>query len=349
MKALKKPAVAVVLTILMIALAVGIGYARRPTAQLPAGLDSTLSTAQYTKWMSDEAGVLSASTEETLALFNANWDQRYHSLVAIQTVDTVSGSLEDYAFDLGYDIGLGQGDAILVLAIQDQDAYLALGDDFATMMTGTMATDYLDEYLYADFMAGDYDSGVIKLYTAINSLYVSTFGQSGQISSGSQSAAPAGDYFDGFFVLVSVIIFLVVLLAILSAIDQSRYVAYRQRYYGVDTPPVVFRPILFWHRPGSAWYRRHWRPAPPPPPHHHGPGGPPPGGFGGGFSSSSRGGGFGSGRSGGGFGGFGGSRGGGFGSRGGGFGGSRGGGFGGGRSGGGFGGGGRGGGFGGRR
>ena len=100
MKALKKPAVAVVLTILMIALAVGIGYARRPTAQLPAGLDSTLSTAQYTKWMSDEAGVLSASTEETLALFNANWDQRYHSLVAIQTVDTVSGSLEDYAFDL---------------------------------------------------------------------------------------------------------------------------------------------------------------------------------------------------------------------------------------------------------
>lgn len=38
-------------------------------------------------------------------------------------------------------------------------------------------------------------------------------------------------------------------LGILNAIDRRRYNTYRARYYGVIDPPVMFRPIFFWHRP----------------------------------------------------------------------------------------------------
>ena len=164
------------------------------------------------------------------------------------------------------------------------------------------------------------------LFSALDQVYVNTYGT----SAGGDSHYYYSGSLDAVITVVTVVIFLAVLLAVLTAIDTARYNAYRQTYYGVATPPFVFRPILFWHGPGYGWYRRHWHQPPPPPP--RGPRGPTPprgGGFGGGFSSH-RGGGFSSSR-GSGFGGsFGGSRGGGFGgSRGGGFGGGRGGSFGG--------------------
>ena len=156
------------------------------------------------------------------------------------------------------------------------------------------------------------------------------------------------------------VVLLVVLVLLFNCLDGIRYNSWSARYGGMAVPPVVYRPIFWWHRPGSAWFTRRRRPPPRPP---RGPrppmsGGPRPprppmGGStpprSGSFGGGSRGGGFGrfpgSGSFGGGRrGGFGGSRGGSFG------GGSRGGGFGGGGSrGGGFGGGSRGGGFGGRR
>ena len=344
MKFFKKRPVAVVVLVLAIVAGILLGQLRANRAPAPpstgeTALDTSLSTAAYETWLWDEANVLSSSEEKQICLYNANWDLRYTSLLAVAAVKSVDGDIADYAYELGNEIGLGQGDALLVLDIGGQDAYLATGDDFADyMLSGTQVTTYLDQYLYEDFMAGNYGKGVLTFMSALNDRYVEVFG-------GERTASSDGDGIIGFIVL------LVFLFIILNAIDKSRYNSYRQRYYGVANPPYVFRPILFWHGPSYGWYRRRWTPPPPPPP--RGPNGP--GGFGGtgGFTSNNRGGGFGSSSSrGGGFGGSS-SRSGGFGSsssRGGGFGSSRGGGFGGGSSrGGGFSGGSRGGGFVGRR
>ena len=377
MKFLQKTWVAWLLTIVMIAAAIGIGQTKgggsvgTPIPEPSAGLDTTLSTQSVQKFLWDDAGILSAATEKQINLYNANWDYRYNSVVAIVTTNNPGSSLEDFAWEQGVDMGLGEGDAVIAISARDEDYYVAPGDDFSTILTNKVVSE-LEDIL----SGGLNDKTVLAFYEALNEVYQANFGlgngETGYYEQPGISYAGRGSSAAGIMLLVVIVIAIVL---VVNAIDRMRYNTYRQRYYGVLNPPVIFRPIFFWHGPGSAWYRRNWRQPPPPPPRQppRGPGGSnnrSGGGFGGGptnfgggsssgfggrGNSGPRGGGtFGGRPSGGGrSGGFGGSFGGGSsgGSRGGSsFGGSRSGGFGGGRrSGGSFGGGSRGGGFGGRR
>ena len=358
MKFFKKQGVAWVITIVMIVAAIVIGLARGGTTPAPAnpsaGLDTSLSTGAYEKWVGDFAGVLSNSEIEQICLYNANWDYRYGSIIVVEILEDIpSQGLVDYTYDQAYEFELGSADGYLAIVPDEMEAYLAVGQDYP--LSDSQITAYMNQYLHDSVKSGKVGQGVLALFSELNDYYVENYG-TGDTPDYAQD--------DSFDALVGLIFLVVIVLIILNSIDQARYNTYRTKYYGVVNPPVVFRPILFWHGPGTSWYRRNWRRPPPPPP----PGGPRgPGGFGGtggfggaGRTNSSRGNSFG-GRSSGssGFGGgFGGSRGGGFGgssrgsfggSRSGGFGGSRSGGFGGGSRGGGFSGGSRGGGFGGRR
>lgn len=340
MKLLKSRGFAVAVLILAIVLSSLYGLSKRPSVETPEGgraLDENLSTGTMARYIKDDAGILSSKTEQTLALYNANWDQWEGCILAVVTVDTVSGSVEDAAYDWALKLGLGEDDAILLMAPGDQNAALIASGRFYDAMGDPVW--YIDQYLYNDFMAGNYDEGVLALFGQVHLL----FGEQGVTGSGTYMIV------SGVFSFLPVVVLLIVLLVFFSALDSARYATWHRRYGGVPVPPVVFRPILWWHRPGGAWYRRRMAP-PPPPPGRRGP--PPPGGFGGGprpprsggGSFGSRGGGFGGHSGGGSFG----SRGGGFGGRsGGGSFGSRGGGFGGRSGGGSFGG--RGGGFRGRR
>lgn len=362
MKILQKTWVAWLLTAVMIMLAIGIGLSdeaeptpETPAPAPPAGL-ADLDTRDYEKWLWDGANVLSSATERQICLYNANWDYRYNSVVAIITVAGLDGgSIEDYAWDQGIDMGLGEGDAILAASTKGEGWYVASGDDFSTILTNRVVSEL------EDILSGELnDETILDFYEAMNQVYLSNFGL-GNAADGSLPVQGEDSAVEEVLGGVLLLIFLLIaIVVVVNIIDRSRYDTYRRQYYGVANPPVMFRPIFFWHGPGTHWYRRHWhRPPPPPPPRGPGPG---PGGgsfsggsssgFGGRGNSGPRGGGtFGGRPSGGGrSGGFGGSFGGSSfgGSRGGSFGGSRGGGFGGGRSGG-FGGGSRGGGFGGRR
>ena len=357
MKLFQKPWFAWLLTAVMIAAAVGIGLSKGPASNTPTpapdlGLDESLSTQQFAGYIWDEANALSSKEEELVCLYNANWSQRYGSIVAVAAVQSAGGNIGDYAYDLGEEIELASADGVLVIDVSAKDAFLAVGPDYP--LADSQVTSYLDNVLYPYVQKGSCGAGVLALFGALNDYYVDNYGLGYLDSSGSYATGYGGDTAIGVIMLVFILIAIV---AVVSAIDRSRYNTYRQRYYGVVNPPVVFRPIFFWHATGSLWYRRNWRQPPPPPPPRppRGPGGHGPGGgFGGGFSgfngpggNNSRGGGFSSGPRGGGF--SGGSRGGGFsgGPRGGGFsGGSRGGGFSSGSRGGGFSGGSRGGGFG---
>lgn len=365
MKFFQKTWVAVAITAAMIVGAVFIGQSKdggsSPASPEAVGLDTTLSTGQFADYIWDEAGELTDAQEKQICLYNANWARRYDSIIAVALVNGAEGSIDDYAYNLGEEIGLASADGILVVDANAPDAYLAVGPDYP--MTDSQITDYMNNSLYEYVAHKDYGDGILTLFQNINQFYVDNYGLGYLDNSGGSGAGASS----GGETLAAVVMLIVMLLIIATIVDSLRYSSYRQRYYGVVNPPYVFRPILFWHGPGYGWYRRRWRPAPPPPGGPKGPGnrpgGPgagPGGGFsgfhgprgggsstgprGGGFSGGSRGGGFSSGPRGGGF--SGGSRGGGFsGGRGGGFGGSRGGGFSGGR-GGGFSGGSRGGGFG---
>lgn len=327
-----------------ILIALVLGQFRRPTNIIATPkpsvkLDTSLDLSYYEQFIYDNAGLLSDSTEELLALYNANWDTRYNSIVAFVSQDFVSGDLEDYAYDMADEYGLGDGDAILVVEENGDEFRFVWGSDFDSIMNSKNI-----DTLEAGINDGkDWQSGVTHFYTDLNDIYLANFGL-GNAKGEYVGTTNLGSIRTSVIMIIYVIGLLLILYAILSAIDRSRYNAYRTRYYGVENPPVVFRPIFFWHGPRSHWYTRNWhRPAPPPPPGggsrpsggsfggtRPGGGTRPSGGFGGSGARPSRGGGFSGGGS------FGGSRGGGSfgGSRGGFSGGSRGGGFGGSRGGG---------------
>ena len=345
MKFFQKTWVAVLITLAMVAGAVVIGQNREetvPNSPASVGLDTSLSTSRSEGFLLDEADVLSQEEERQINLYNANWLERYDSLVAVAVVPAVSGDLADYAYERAMDWELSASDAVLVVETGSDSAYFLPGDNYP--LTDSQINSYMNTYLYDGVTNKEYAAGILELFQELNQYYVDQFGR-GYLDNGGY-----GRGYESGTLVYGAVLLVIILLVIATVADNLRYASYRQRYYGVVNPPVMFRPILFWHGPGYGWYRRRWhRPPPPPPP--RGPGGP--GGFGGfgggrpprpggggfsGFSGSGRGGGFGGNRGGGGFsrgGGFGGGRGGGGFSRGGGFGGSRGGGgFGGGRGGG---------------
>ena len=310
-----------VILLLTIAAAVILGQLRKPSMGAPAPeqaahLDTTLDTSYAEQFLYDKADVLDSDTEDLLALYNANWDYRYNSMVAFFSVEELPAGavdVQDYAYTLSEDYGLGDGDALL-LVVEDSDEFrFVWGAEFGGIMN-QKALDALGEAMSSD----DWDHDVSAFYGALNDVYQVNFG----LGNAGVEEPDYGSYYTGAWIF-NLVLFLVILFAVLSAIDRARYNAYRAQYYGVADPPVIFRPIFFWH-------------GPPPPPPPRGPrppmgGGPRPGGgswpsggfssgFGGAGARPTRGSGF---RSGGGS--FGGSRGGGFSRGGGSFGGSRGG------------------------
>ena len=295
MKFLQKTWFAWLLTAVMIAAAVGIGQVKggqpEPLPSGSAALDESLPVEGYTDYILDETGTLSSQQERQLSLYNANWAQRYDSIIAVAVKESVSGSIDDYAYTLGAEISLSGSDAILVIDASAKDAYLAASPDYP--LTDSQISTYTNRALKPYVESGKYGEGVINLFLELNQFYVDNYGLGYLDNSGSYTPgySSGGDTFIGVVMLVFILIAIVL---VINAIDQSRYNVYRQRYYGVVNPPVMFRPIFFWHGPGTSWYRRHWRQPPPPPPRPpRGLGGPGPG-SGGGFSgfNGPRGGGF---------------------------------------------------------
>ena len=348
MKVLKKKGVAIAIMVAAILLSSLYGLSRRPQVEIPTGgtaLDESLSTAAFAPYVADRAGVLSASQEEAICLYNANWDRLVGGILAVVTVDEAGGDREDAAYDWADSLELGSDDAILLMAVADSNYTVVASGAFYDRLAAQSAG-FVDSAMAESFAAGDYGGAALALFGQLHVL----------ISQETAYRGPSAG--SAVFSILSIVILLAVLIAVFSILDGIRYSAWNARYGAMGVPPVVYRPILWWHRPDSVWYRRRRTPPPPPGPRGprppRGPGGGPHAPMGGGsrpprsgsFGGGSRGGSFGGGRGGS----FGGGRSGGFGGggRGGSFGGGRGGSFGGGRSGG-FGGGGRGGGFGGRR
>ena len=250
MKLFQKKGVAILVMVLAIALASVWGISHRPVVVTPEGgeaLDTSLSTAYYREYIVDNANVLSENTEEALAVYDANWDEWSGSILAVVAEPFVSSTTEEAAWDWADRLKLGENDAILLLAIQGQDAYLLSSGDFRDRFGGT-ESNYLGAYLYEDFMAGNYDDGVENLFANIHLLF-----HDNAIVPGTNNPIEVG----GLAVLL-----ILLLVLVFSWMDQMRYNTWYRRYGGMPVPPVVFRPILWWHRPGGSWWRRRRPPRP---------------------------------------------------------------------------------------
>ena len=337
MKFFQKRGVAIAVLILAILASSAWGLHKAPVVSTPEGgekLDPSLSTAAFTQYVRDDAGVLSDKTEEAIGLYNANWDKMFGSIMAVVTVQS-SDNLENTAYDYADTMQLGSNDAILVIAKQQQDYYLVASGDFYDLLSG-LSQSFVASCMADNVQKDDYDAAVCSLCAALHVELSQQY---------QQSEAALDEAANGVMFIMILIIFFVLWIML----DGMRYRRYRRRYMmpGMGVPTVMYHPIFWGRRPprGPRQPRspRSGGPRPPQggprPPYSGGPSGgnrrppQPPrrpsgsgnsfggfgggrgGGFGGGsfggFGGGSRGGGFGGGRSGG----FGGGRGGGFGGR----------------------------------
>ena len=259
MKLLKNRGFAVAVLIVTIALSSLYGLSKRPEAALPApapepGLAMGLSTAAFEPYITDNANILSDDTEQQLSLYNANWDSLGGSILAVVTAGN-AGDIVDAAWDWADDLELGENDALLLMDPGAGDSYLLSFGTFAERFGGREST-YLTQYLYEDFMAGQYDTGVLALFE--------------------QMLAAGTDTLSLLSAVIPIIVLLVVMVVLFNVIDSMRYTSWSRSYGSMGVPPVVYRPIFWWHRPGSAWFRRRRnpppaRPRPPRPPVGSGP------------------------------------------------------------------------------
>lgn len=134
MKFFQKRGVAIVVLILAIVASSAWGLHKTPAVSTPEGgekLDPSLSTAAFTQYVRDDAGVLSDKTEEAIGLYNANWDKMFGSIMAVVTTESAN-DIENAAYDYAIEMQLAENDAILVIAKQQQDYYLLASGDFTT-------------------------------------------------------------------------------------------------------------------------------------------------------------------------------------------------------------------------
>lgn len=324
MKFFKNKIVAIALTALVVIGCLGYGQYKKPAA---------MAEPVYGDWTYDGAGILEPETLARADAYNASWGGDYASVLALATVPSTGGwDISDYAVTMGEKWGLGANDLLLLIDDGGGEYWLVTSEKIENALTWDGIYNTVTSSFDPAFKNGSYDAAVTGLFAAMDALY----GEKLEKSSGAMSAAE-GYYYSPYYnaseysysagaSIGDIILLLVVVFLVISWIDRARYRSWHSRYGAMGRPSVNFVPLIFWHRPGGAWFRS-MNSAMNRPMHGPGPGSfnSRPGSFGGGgFGSGSRGGGFGGG-------GFGGSRGGGFG--GGGFGGSRGGGFGGGRGG----------------
>lgn len=274
----------------------------------------------------DEAGVLSDSTEQYINLETAALDEACGGQIAVVAVEfTGAYSTADYAYELFNAWGIGDRNEnnglLLLLVTGAEDYYIMPGSGVTDIFSGGTLQTLMDDYLEADFAAGNYDAGVRKTFDRIMEIY----GEKYDLTPTSASDAGYSGYADAedslfsrFFRVIGKI--LIVAILVVLVIVLIRFFAGGPRGgggggYGGGGGGGFWNGLLL----GSLLNRRRYTYRPPPP-HFGGPRPPRPphvGRPGGGFGGRPGGfGGFGGGRTGG-FGGFGGggSRGGGAGRR----------------------------------
>lgn len=175
----KKQGVAWLVTILMVATAIGIGYAKapvKPPANQPEPLQ-TQAPAAYPAgslvW--DSAGALSGQTERELDKRNERLWNSYQVSIGVVTCDN-ERDLGDYALGCAEKMGLGGYDFIVALDIAGENYWLVQGADMTRDFTDQDCSDYAYEHMESSFARGDYDDAVLELTKALEDWYGDYYG-----------------------------------------------------------------------------------------------------------------------------------------------------------------------------
>ena len=255
MKFFKNKFVAIAITAAVIAGCLGYGQTQRPWSGSSSVVEmaedaGNYDAADYADWSYDEANILSSKTEKLVDSYNAKWDAKYGTILALATVEDTDGYIEGYAYGMADDAGLGADDMMLLISANENEYWVVTADRI-TNVTGEAALQKVFETNFdATFASGDYDRAVSELYADLDEFYANNLTAHAVYGADMPATVYQGDS------LAGVLLFLLVVVLIVSAIDKARYRSWYRSYGTIASPSVTFVPLLFWHRPGGLWYRR---------------------------------------------------------------------------------------------
>ena len=184
-------------------------------------------------YVADYANVLSNSTEESIINYNGALEHQCQGAqIVVVTVDYLGGlSCDDYAYQLFNGWGVGSSDynngMLLLLAVQENKAWLAYGLGLNSQLSGTQVDTMLDRYFWADFDKGNYDEAVTRLFSALLRWYDGIYGSSvagaGDNTQNSQNSSDTGySAFYGIGRVLRMLIILAILLAVFGGGGRGR-------------------------------------------------------------------------------------------------------------------------------
>lgn len=299
-----KKSVAVTITLIVIALAVVIGFSTgasrtpdyQPESNVAAQAWARENYEQYEQYLDDDAELFSDAMRRSIATTCAQLDYSYGSILGIATIDGLDDTyIEDRAYDEGLELGLGESDLMLLIDADSAQWYVAYGDEMAAYVDNELAILFqgaLEDALFS----GKADACMKKLLPELLDWYDGVFPTAREESYGEAQTG-------GFGAIMSILMIIIFIAIVVALISRPRRRYYDGGVYSGRRPG--FWSGFFW---GSHMGRRHHH-APPPPPRPNPrppmggsrPGGARPGAGASGFKPSSRG--FGSSSRGGSFGG----------------------------------------------
>lgn len=128
-------------------------------------------------YAADYANVLSNATEEMIINYNGALEtQCQGAQIVVVTVDYLDGMYSDeYAYQLFNDWGVGSSEynngMLLLLATQENKAWLAYGMGLNSLIDGDDVDKLLEDYFWKDFDRGNYDKAVTQLFEALLEWY----------------------------------------------------------------------------------------------------------------------------------------------------------------------------------
>ncbi|MDO4865440.1 MAG: TPM domain-containing protein, partial [Clostridia bacterium] len=231
----------------------------------------------------DNANVLSEALEGEIYFSNKLLYEACGAQIVVVTVDSTGReSIDDYAYDLFNDWGIGDASKnngfLLLLAIGDDDYYALPGSGLNSRFSAGTIKGYYDQYLEDDFAAKNYESGVKKFFEAVFTRISDTYNADVTTAQGvadyrayvsansavenfggyngsrriqaDQSGRDDGGYFD--FILL--ILFVVLIITVVS-LSKGR----RARRTAVIMPPPPPPPMGIGYRPTRTVYHTPYR------------------------------------------------------------------------------------------
>lgn len=168
----KTQGVAWLMTLVMVVVSIGIGYAKSPTNNPKPETPRPSASNSYV-W--DNAKVLSGKTKDTLNARNDRLWERYRASIGVVTCDDVD-DLGEYAMQCAGDMGLGGYDFVVALDIEGENYWLVQGDDIRRKFTDQMCSDYAYDYMEDYFARGMYDDALLDLTEALENWYEGYYG-----------------------------------------------------------------------------------------------------------------------------------------------------------------------------